>query len=116
MVTRFFRRVNNFEKFLLFIGMVITVVGFYFINRVYEMEGYASWALLQSSFLYLLLILMVILTDSNESIKEELKDVIEQHIEETKILKEISNETLHELKKAMGSDIKKRSDEEEPKL
>ncbi|MBI5881380.1 hypothetical protein HZB90_04580 [archaeon] len=57
-----------------------------------------SWALLQAAFLWLLLLFMIILTDSNESIKEELKEVIQKHIEETKVLKEISKEQLAELK------------------
>jgi predicted RNase H-like HicB family nuclease len=41
---------------------------------------------------------MIILTDSNESIKEELKEVIQKHIEETKVLRDISREQLAELK------------------
>jgi hypothetical protein len=91
-------RLNFFEKMLLIVGMSVTILGFYFINRIYTGEGHLSWALLQAAFLWLLLLFMIILTDSNESIKEELKDVIEKHIEETKILRQISNEQLAELK------------------
>lgn len=97
------RRLNFFEKMLLIVGIGVTVVGFYFINKIYTGEGHMSWALLQAAFLWLLLLFMIILTDSNESIKEELKDVIKEHIEETKILKQISREQLEELKAIKAS-------------
>jgi uncharacterized membrane protein len=91
-------RLNFFEKLLLIIGLAVTVVGFYYINKMYTGEGRLSWALLQAAFLWLLLLFMIILTDSNESIKEELKEVVQKHVEETKLLKEISQEQLAELK------------------
>lgn len=91
-------RLNFFEKMLLIVGIAVTIIGFYYINKIYTGEGHLSGALLQAAFLWLLLLLMIILTDSNESIKEELKEVIQNHIEETKVLKEISKEQLAELK------------------
>lgn len=99
-------RLNMFEKLLLLIGMAVTIVGFYYINKMYTGEGRLSWSLLQAAFLWLVLLFMIILTDSNESIKEELKEVIHQHMTETKLLKDISKEQLAELKvlnKALGS-------------
>jgi uncharacterized membrane protein len=91
-------RLNFFEKMLLLVGVAVTIVGFYYINKMYTGEGQLSWALLQAAFLWLLLLFMIILTDSNESIKEELKEVIQQHVQETRVLKEISREQLAELK------------------
>ncbi len=92
------KRLNFFEKMLLVVGLAVTVIGFYYINKIYTGEGHLSWALLQAAFLWLLLLFMIILTDSNESIKEELKEVINKQVEETKILKQISKEQLAELK------------------
>ena len=49
----------------------------------------------------MLLIFMVILTDSNESIKEELGAMIKEHIEETKLMKQeimLLNEGLKRMK------------------
>ena len=91
-------RLNVFEKLLLIIGIAVTIVGFYYINKMYTGDGRLSWALLQAAFLWLVLLFMIILTDSNESIKEELKEVINQHMTETKLLKDISREQLAELK------------------
>jgi hypothetical protein len=96
-------RLNFFEKMLLIIGISVTIIGFYYINKIYTGDGHLSWALLQAAFLWLLLLFMIILTDSNESIKEELREVIQKHIEETKILKEISKEQLQELKLIQAS-------------
>jgi uncharacterized membrane protein len=97
-IKKMVRRLNFFEKMLLLVGISVTVIGFYYINKIYTGEGHISWALLQAAFLWLLLLFMIILTDSNESIKEELKEVIQKHVEETKLLKEISKEQLAELK------------------
>ncbi len=97
-IKKMMKRLNVFEKLLLLVGLAVTVVGFYYINRIYTGEGNISWALLQAAFLWLLLLFMIILTDSNESIKEELKEMINKHIEETKLLKDISKEQLAELK------------------
>ena len=102
------QRLNFFEKMLLIVGLAVTVTGFYYINKIYTGEGHLSWALLQAAFLWLLLLFMIILTDSNESIKEELKEVIEKHVEETRLLKKISSEQLAELKVlAAAMDVKK---------
>ncbi|MFH1071834.1 MAG: hypothetical protein V1743_00215 [Nanoarchaeota archaeon] len=101
-------RLNFFEKMLLIVGMAVTIIGFYYINKIYTGEGYLSWALLQAAFLWLLLLFMIILTDSNESIKEELKEVISKHVEETRLLKEISKEQLAELKAIKTALVKKR--------
>lgn len=108
---RLTRRLNFFEKVLLLVGLAVTMVGFYYINKLYTGEGHLTWAVLQAAFLWLLLLFMIILTDSNESIKEELKEMIGQHVEETRILKKISQEQLAELKvlnAALGKKGKKR--------
>jgi uncharacterized membrane protein len=97
-IGRMIHRLNFFEKMLLIVGLAVTVAGFYYINQLYTGEGHISWALLQAAFLWLLLLFMIILTDSNESIKEELKEVIKEHVKETRLLKEISKEQLAELK------------------
>ncbi|HII72358.1 TPA: hypothetical protein HA265_06405 [Candidatus Woesearchaeota archaeon] len=97
-ITRMFGRTNLFEKILLLVGLAVTIIGFYYINKMYTGEGNLSWALLQAAFLWLLLLFMIILTDSNESIKEELKQVVNEHVKETKLLKDISKEQLAELK------------------
>ena len=98
MIKKMIRSLNFFEKLLLIVGLAITVIGFYFINRLYIGEGRLSWSLIQASFLWLLLIFIVILTDSNESVKEELKDAITQHIEETVLLKRVMEDQLTEMK------------------
>ena len=72
----------------LIIGIAIGIIGFWFINKIYYNEPILSWQFLTSIFLWLMLIFIVILTDSNESIKEELSVIIKEHIEETKLLRE----------------------------
>ena len=99
------RSLNFFEKMLLIVGLAITIVGFYFINKLYVGEGRLSWALLQASFLWLLLIFLVILTDSNETVKEEMVDTMTQHIEETILLKKVVEEQLDEIK-GLRKDLK----------
>lgn len=107
MLGKVFSRINNFEKILFIVGIAATVVGFYFINKVYRLDPYLNWALVQAIFLWLLLLFIIILTDSNESIKEELKIVIKEQTEETKLLKKIVTDQLQEIK-LLRADFKKR--------
>lgn len=86
-VTKKFIQSNLFQKLLLFIGLAIGIIGFWLINKVYINEPVMSWSFISAVFLWFLLIFIVILTDSSESIKEELSAVIREHIEETKLLK-----------------------------
>src|SRR3989338_5198798 len=83
-----FQKSTFFEKLLLVVGITVGIVGFWLINSVYYKEPSLSWAFITSIFLWLLLIFVVILTDSNESIKEELSTIIKEHIDETKLLRE----------------------------
>lgn len=93
-----FRKTTFFEKLLLLVGLAISVLGFYWINNMYMQEPRVTWPLLQAAFAYLLLIFIVILTDSNESIKEELKIVIKEQAQEIRYLRNITNEQLEEIK------------------
>jgi|SRR3989338_1992040 len=97
-----FQKSTFFEKLLLVVGITVGIVGFWLINSVYYKEPSLSWAFITSIFLWLLLIFVVILTDSNESIKEELSTIIREHIEETKLMKEelkLFTEGLKRIKK-----------------
>ena len=83
-----FEAATLFEKLLLVVGIAIGIIGFWVINQVYFKQPGLSWQFLTSIFLWLILIFFVILTDSNESIKEELSIIIKEHIEETRLLKD----------------------------
>ncbi len=93
-----FKTINTFEKIILVVGIMVLITGFYLIGKMIGVEPVISWPLIQSIALWSLLILMLILTDSNESIKEELKVVIDAHRKETQQLKKISAEQLKEIK------------------
>lgn len=96
-----FQKATFFEKLLLFVGISVGILGFWLINSVYLEEPGISWEFIMSIFLWMLLIFMVILTDSNESIKEELGAIIKEHIEETKLMKQeimLLNEGLKRMK------------------
>lgn len=82
-----FRQSNFFQKLLLLVGILIGVIGFRLINGIYIKDPIPSWPFITSIFLWLLLIFIVILTDSSESIKEELGAIIKEHIHETRLLR-----------------------------
>ena len=83
-----FKQATFFEKLLLLVGIFIGIAGFWLINTTFLNQPGINWSFLAAIFLWLLLIFVVILTDSNESIKEELGTIIKEHIAETKLLKE----------------------------
>jgi uncharacterized membrane protein YcjF (UPF0283 family) len=83
-----FRKSTVFEKLLLIVGIVVGIVGFKLLNAAYAQNPGLSWHALIALFLWLLLIFLIILTDSSEGIKEELAIIIKEHVAETKLLRE----------------------------
>lgn len=81
------RRPNVFEKILLVIGILLIVLGYGVIHKMVVAEGFLSWDLLQTTFLWLLMILLIIVAAVNENMKEELKIVIQNQAEEIKLLR-----------------------------
>jgi hypothetical protein len=90
------RKLNFFELVLLLVGIGVGVVGFLMINRQYQEDLSLTWELYQTVFLWLLLIVMLILAATMEDVKEELAIVIKEHIEETRLLRDINKELLSE--------------------
>ncbi|MBW2989410.1 hypothetical protein KY358_03770 [Candidatus Woesearchaeota archaeon] len=81
------RKPNPFEMILLGIGIALIVIGYISIHRMILIEKNLSWDLIQAVFLWLLMILMVISAAVNENMKEELKVMIENQVEEIKLLR-----------------------------
>jgi len=86
-MAEFQRKPNVFERILLVIGIGLIVVGYIAIHKTAFAEGSVSWDLLQTTFLWILMILLVILAAVNENMKEELRTVIQNQIEEMKLLR-----------------------------
>ena len=83
-----YQKTTFFEKLLLIVGITVGVLGFWLINTVFLKDPVLSWSFVIAVFLWLLLIFVIILTDSNENIKEELGVIIKEGVIETKLLKE----------------------------
>lgn len=92
------RKSTFFEKALLIIGFSIGIIGFWLINLTFYQEPGINWPFLTATFMWIMLIFLIILTDSSESVKEELGIIIREHIEETKILGKIMVENKEEIK------------------
>ena len=80
------RKTSVFEKMLLVVGLLVLVIGYFLINKTYISEGSTlSWGLLQTVFLWMLMVIFIILLAIGEDIKEGI--LIEQ-LEEIKSLKD----------------------------
>lgn len=80
------RRTSIFEKLLLFVGLFILILGYFFINKVFVLEGYQiSWGFLQTVFLWLLMVIFIILLAIGEDIKE---GILLEQLDEIRQLKE----------------------------
>ena len=101
-----YRKSNFFERVVLVIGLLVIILGLIFINKVYLGTALGlNWNVLQTIFLWLVLIVLIVLLATEEDVKEELGIIIREHIEETKILKEetqllreISQDQLQEIR------------------
>lgn len=87
----FQRKPNIFEVILLVIGIALIVVGYVVIHKMAVADGALSWDFLQTTFLWLLMILLVILAAVNENMKEELRIVIQNQAEEMRLLRDDLN-------------------------
>ncbi|MBU89953.1 hypothetical protein CMO94_00295 [Candidatus Woesearchaeota archaeon] len=80
------RKTSSFEKMLLVVGLLVLIIGYTLISRTYAAEGnQLSWGLLQTTFLWLLMVIFIIMLVIGEDIKEGI--LIEQ-LEEIKSLKD----------------------------
>ena len=80
------RRTSIFEKLLLVVGLLVLVIGYFFINKVFGLEDYKiSWGFLQTVFLWLLMVIFIILLAIGEDIKE---GILLEQLDEIKKLKE----------------------------
>ncbi len=82
------RKPNVFEMILLGIGIALIVLGYIAIHRMVIVEGALSWGLLQTTFLWLLMIFFVVLVAVNENMKEELKIIAYNQLVEARLLRE----------------------------
>ncbi|MBI2658181.1 hypothetical protein HYX08_05810 [Candidatus Woesearchaeota archaeon] len=80
------RRTSIFEKMLLVVGFLVLIIGYFFINKVFALEGYRiSWGFLQTVFLWLLMVIFIILLAIGEDIKE---GILLEQLDEIKQLKD----------------------------
>lgn len=83
------RKTSSFEKMLLIVGLLVLVLGYMMISRVYVIEGsQLSWGFLQTIFLWLLMVIFIIMLAIGEDIKE---GILIQQLDEIKALKEEFN-------------------------
>lgn len=90
------RHHNFFEKTLLVVGLGVTIVGFFLIRAAYKSEQGLTWLMLLTIFSWLTLLILFIVSSLNADVKEELVRILSEHVEETKLLKEIAHEQLKE--------------------
>ncbi|MBS3097790.1 hypothetical protein J4209_03250 [Candidatus Woesearchaeota archaeon] len=81
------RKPNVFEKIFLIVGLFIIIISYAFVHRMVIEEGIFSWIAIQTLFLWLILVVLIILTAANENTKEELKIVIKNQLDEVKLLR-----------------------------
>ena len=103
----FGRKINAFEKILLPVGIGLTFLGFYLILLAEQSATEIGWLRLGTVFAWMMLLFVVILAATSEDMKEELALIQQEHVTEIKLLKEISNEQLQEIK-LLRDDLKKR--------
>ncbi|HII30069.1 hypothetical protein COT48_00675 [Candidatus Woesearchaeota archaeon CG08_land_8_20_14_0_20_47_9] len=92
------RTTTVFEKMLLIVGLAVAFLGFYMINLAYKTGEGLTWLMIVAIFSWLTLLVLFIVSGLNADIKEELVAVIRDHIDETRLLKEISHELLEEIR------------------
>ncbi len=93
-----YRKINFFEIVLLIVGIGVGAVGLWVIGSQYRADPTLSWELFQTVILWLSLIILLILAATMEDVKEELGIIIREQVRETKLLKDISQRQLDEIR------------------
>ena len=93
------RKITMFEVLLLVLGVVVLIVGFVLIRNTFITTGKTlSWFMIGAIFSWLTLLILFVVSELNADVKEELSMVMREHVDQTKILKEINHELLMEIK------------------
>lgn len=93
------RTATAFEIMLLILGVVVLVAGFILIRNTFITEGKTlSWFMIGAIFSWLTLLILFVVSELNADVKEELSMVMREHVDQTKILKEINHALLAEIK------------------
>ena len=99
------RKATAFGIMLLVLGVVVLVAGFILIRNTFITEGKTlSWFMIGAIFSWLTLLILFVVSELNADVKEELSLVMREHVDQTKILKEINHALLSEIK-GMREDI-----------
>ena len=78
-----------FEKILLFIGVLIVLMGYFMIQKMVSATGgILTWESIMSVFLWILVSLSLITLAANENVKEELKWIQHNQVNELKLIKQ----------------------------
>ena len=96
-----FRKPVLFEKILIIVAVVVLFVGTIYILQIYSTEvtvGENFNIILSLIFSLGILFLLFILSGTNVDVKEELGEIIREHVNETRLLKELANDQLQEVK------------------
>ncbi|MBR9690219.1 hypothetical protein GOV08_00890 [Candidatus Woesearchaeota archaeon] len=94
-MTGFKRKTNLFERILLPIAFIVGIAGFYMISTA---KTEIAIMQLLVVFSWLILIFLMILAATNEDVKEELGTIIQEQVDEIRIIKELNHDLLTEFK------------------
>ena len=100
----FKRKSNVFERILLPIAFIVGIYGFYLI---FTSNTELAFLKIIAVFSWLILIFLMIIAATNEDVKEEISTIIKDQNEEIKIIKDVSHDSLAELK-MLRQDLKRK--------
>ena len=96
-----FRSPNLFEKLLLIVGVGVGIVGIYILYNVYTQTQNVP-LIVGLVFLWLIVILLLMVVAIAEDIKEEIGVIMHEQVEQIKLLRNINDEMLEEIKLLSG--------------
>jgi len=85
-------KISGFEKFILGIGIIVFFGGFFLINEAFKNNGGLTYQLITVSFLWFILLFMILFTSSNHSFNSELKELLQLQITENRVMQQMSKE------------------------
>ncbi len=91
--------------------MLLTLAVFYFLNVYITGQGMILFALIETGMMWVIIVALLLIADNNRVLTEELKELIQEHIKESKTLQKIRDEELQEIRllKKVAKQTKRKS-------
>ncbi|MCF7860811.1 hypothetical protein K9M79_01080 [Candidatus Woesearchaeota archaeon] len=81
------RRASLFEVIIIGVGIIVMILGFFFLRDLFMKNTEITWGMLTATFSYLVVLLLFLVAAIGVDIKEELSLIFHEQLLETRLMR-----------------------------